>query len=90
MILFTKKLVKYILTAMGKKTVCCVSCLWLERHTDFSHCTCVDEKPMVGKMTSILQGCYEGLLLYGECRWDVILLGSGGGTSTRYVVTKLV
>ena len=57
MIVFMKRLVKYILTAMGKKAVCFVSCLRPERRVDFSHCTCVDEKPMVGKMTSMLQGC---------------------------------
>ena len=48
---------------MGKKAVCCVSCLRPERHTDFSHCTCVDEKPTAGKMTSVLQGCLHRHLI---------------------------
>ena len=56
MILFTKKLVKYILTAIGKKAVCCVSCLRPERHADFSHCTCVNEKETAGKIAFELQG----------------------------------
>ena len=41
---------------MGKKAVCFVSCLRPERLADFSHCTCVDEKPTAGKMTFVVQG----------------------------------
>ena len=58
---FYEEISKPILTAMGKKTVCCVFCLWPERRTDFSHFTCIDEKPTAGKMTSVLQGCLSHL-----------------------------